>query len=195
MVRGGLRPELHDRAKFLVLAEDEFQRSRRFKRPMACLVMGIDGFTEINEHYDDSVGDELLEYISQRIVKEIRQFDLVGKYHADEFVFLLPETEINNARDVAERLIDTLAHTPVSTRAGVVEITLSLGLCELSPSVPDLSSLLARSITALEQAKLEGGARSIIWTGEHMITTQKADLESLSERSTRPKARRTRGVR
>jgi len=177
MSRGGLRPELHDRAQFLLLAEDEFQRSRRFDRPMACLVMGIDSFAEINEQYDDSVGDELLDYVSQRIVKDIRQFDLVGKYHADEFVFLLPETEIANARDVAERLIDNLAHTPVSTRAGIVEITLSLGLSEMHGDTPDLAALLSRAIAALEQAKVEGGARSMTWSGEHMISTQKAELD------------------
>ncbi|MEM9452970.1 MAG: protein kinase [Myxococcota bacterium] len=189
MARGGQRPELHDRSQFLLLAEDEFQRSRRFGRPMACMVMGIDGFTEVNEQYDPSVGKELLEYVSQRIVKDIRQFDLVGKYHADEFVFLLPETEIKNAREVAERLIDKLSHTTVSTRAGMVEITLSLGLSELTPETSDLALLLARAIAALEQAKLEGGARSVMWRGEYRMSRREAESDSGGQRRGRRKSR------
>ncbi|MCA9655462.1 MAG: protein kinase [Myxococcales bacterium] len=180
MVRGGRRPELHDRAQFLLLAEDEFQRSRRYQRPMSCLVLGVDEFAEINAQHGDSVGDEILAYLRQRIVKDIRQFDLVGKYHGDEFVFLLPETEQAQAEQVADRLIDQLGFTPVSTKAGIVEITLSVGLSMLSRETPDLATLLLRAVSSLEQAKHEGGARTVAWSGEHMISTKQALASELA---------------
>jgi diguanylate cyclase (GGDEF)-like protein len=177
MTRGGVRSELHDRAKFLLLAEDELQRSRRYERPLSCVVLGIDGFAEINEQHDDSVGDELLEYVGQIVVKDIRQFDLVGKYHADEFVCLLPETNRDAAREVAERLLEKLGRRTVSTRAGLIEITLSVGVAELRPDSPDLASLLSRAIAALEQAKRDGGARTRLWSGEPMTSAPEARID------------------
>jgi diguanylate cyclase (GGDEF)-like protein len=174
MTRGGDRPELYDRAKFLVLAEDELKRSRRYGRPLACLVLGIDRYTEIVEQHDTSVGQEVIEYLAQSIVKDIRQFDLVGKYHADEFVLLLPETTLDDARELADRLI---GNRTVSTRAGLIEITPSVGLAALRDDTPDLASLLSRAVASLEQAKRDGGSRSLVWSGEHMISTQEAPLE------------------
>lgn len=58
-----------------------------------------------------------------------------------------------------------------------MEISLSLGLATMDEQTPDLATLLTRAISALEQAKLEGGSRSTAWSGEHMISTQKAELE------------------
>jgi diguanylate cyclase (GGDEF)-like protein len=174
MTRGGSRPELYDRAKFLVLAEDELKRSRRYERPLACLVLGIDRYAEIVEQHDTSVGQEVLEYLAQTIVKDIRQFDLVGKYHADEFVLLLPETTLDDARELADRL---LVHRTVSTRAGLIDITPSVGLAALRSDTPDVASLLSRAVASLEQAKRDGGSRSLVWSGEHMISTQEAPLE------------------
>jgi diguanylate cyclase (GGDEF)-like protein len=175
MTRGGSRPELYDRAKFLVLAEDEFKRSRRYGRPLACLVLGIDRFAEITEQHDDSVGKEVLDYLAQSIVKDIRQFDLVGKYHADEYVLFLPETKLDDAHELADRL---LGHRTVSTRAGLIEITPSVGVASLGDDTPDLASLLSRAVASLDQAKREGGSRSLVWSGEHMISTQEAPVDS-----------------
>jgi diguanylate cyclase (GGDEF)-like protein len=184
MTRGGSRPELYDRAKFLVLAEDELERSRRYQRPLACLVLGIDHYNEIVEQHDTTVGQEVLEYLAQIIVKDIRQFDLVGKYHADEFVLLLPETKLEDARELADRL---LGHRTVSTRAGLIEITPSVGLAALGEDTADVASLLSRAVASLEQAKREGGSRSLVWAGEHMISTQEAPLDpSLAARGRKP---------
>jgi len=175
MTRGGSRPELYDRAKFLVLAEDELKRSRRYARPLACLVLGVDRFTEITEQHDGSVGQEVLEFLSQSVVKDVRQFDLVGKYHADELVLLLPETKLEDAHELAERL---LGHRTVSTRAGLIDITPSVGVAAMGDDTPDLASLLTRAVASLEQAKRDGGSRSLVWSGEHMISTQEAPLPS-----------------
>jgi diguanylate cyclase (GGDEF)-like protein len=186
MTRGGDRPELYDRAKFLVLAEDEFKRSRRYQRPLACLVLGIDRFAEITEQHDESVGQEVLEFLVQSIVKDIRQFDLLGKYHADEFVLFLPETQLEDAHELADRL---LGHRTVSTRAGLIEITPSVGVASLGEDTPDLASLLSRAVASLEQAKREGGSRSLVWSGEHMISTQEAPLDSAPKRKQKAKRR------
>ena len=174
MTRGGSRPELYDRAKFLVLAEDELKRSRRYDRPLACLVLGVDGFAEITEQHDESVGQEVLEFLAQSIVKDIRQFDVVGKYHGDELVLLLPETKLDDAHELADRL---LGHRTVATRAGLIEISPSVGVAAMSQDTPDLASLLARAVASLDQAKRDGGSRSLVWSGEHMISTQEAPLD------------------
>jgi diguanylate cyclase (GGDEF)-like protein len=174
MTRGGSRPEMYDRAKFLMLADDELKRSRRYGRPLACLVLGVDHFAEITEQYDDSVGQEVLEYLAQSIVKDIRQFDLVGKYHGDELVLLLPETKLDDAHDLAGRL---LGHRTVATRAGLIEITPSVGVAAMGEDTPDLASLLTRAVASLEQAKRDGGSRTLVWSGEHMISTQEAPLD------------------
>jgi len=183
MTRGGSRPELYDRAKFLVLAEDELKRSRRYGRPLACLVLGVDGFAEITEHHDASVAQEVLEFLAQSIIKDIRQFDVVGKYHGDELVLLLPETKIDDAHDLADRL---LGHRTVATRAGLIEITPSVGVAAMGDETPDLASLLGRAVASLEQAKRDGGSRSLVWSGEHMISTQEAPLDTSLDHGGKP---------
>jgi diguanylate cyclase (GGDEF)-like protein len=188
MTRGGSRPELYDRARFLVLAEDELKRSRRYERPLACLVLGVDRFAEIIEQHDSTVAEEVLAFLAQRIVKDIRQFDLVGRYHTDEFALLLPETGLDDARELADRLIE---HRTVSTRAGLVEISPSVGVAALGSDTPDLASLLARAAASLEQARRDGGSRSLVWSGEHMISTQEAPLDP--ELAGRGRGRRGRG--
>ena len=188
MTRGGSRPELYDRAKFLVLAEDELKRSRRYGRPLACMVLGVDRFAEITEQHDVSVGQEVLEFLAQSIAKDVRQFDLVGRYHADELVLLLPETKLEHAQELAERL---LGHRTVTTRAGLIEISPSVGVAAMGDDTPDLASLLARAVASLEQAKRDGGSRSLVWAGEHMISTQEAPLSSSISGSGRKPGRRS----
>ncbi|MCX4242593.1 protein kinase domain-containing protein [Paraliomyxa miuraensis] len=170
MMRGGQRPELYNRAQFLLLAEDELARCRRYQRPLSCLVLGIDGVVDIGARHGDSVVDEILVQLGQRLVKDVRQFDLVGRYHGDEFVLLLPETEPGRAREVADRLIGTLARTPAFTRAGTIELKLSAGMASLSSETQELSVLLAKAIEALEQAKHEGGMRTI--RHEELLSTK-----------------------
>ena len=175
MVKGGKRPELYNRAQFLLLAEDEVRRSYRYRRPMTCMVLGIDQFDQISMRYDEAIGDEILVQLQERIVADIRQFDLVGKYHGDEFVFLLPETDLDAANLVAGRLVDRLTQTPLLTRVGPVQVTLSVGLSVLTEETRNVANLLSRAVSALEKAKRDGG-RTNTWSAEHRVSTPNALL-------------------
>ncbi|MCX4245173.1 protein kinase domain-containing protein [Paraliomyxa miuraensis] len=175
MARGRRRVDLYERSQFLLLADDEFQRSRRDRRPVWCVVVGVDGFGELDARYGDEVKDELLAGLRQRLAEDLWRFDLAGRYRGDEFVFLLSDAQPASVRQLTERLLEALGGEPVPTQAGPVALTLSAGLAS-SSATEHLTTLLSHAISALEQARRAGGARVVVWSGEHLVTTQSSVL-------------------
>ncbi len=150
---------LHNRRQFLELAALEFQRARRYRHPLSVLMLDIDGFKQVNDTYGHAVGDQILQIVSTRCRKSLRDIDLLGRYGGDEFVVLLPEDDLNGARNAAERLCRYVAATSVDTDRGLLNITLSLGAAALAEGDADVASLLNRADAALYRAKNAGRNR------------------------------------
>ena len=145
-----------NRQQIINLLEQEFNRARRYNRPLSILVYDIDRFKEINDTYGHLSGDQML-IESSRIVKDhLRIEDHYGRLGGDEFLIICPETPADNALALGKRIQVVLSKTDFLVKDKVVFFTISVGVATLSPKVssPDEFSLLADE--ALYRAKNAG---------------------------------------
>jgi diguanylate cyclase (GGDEF)-like protein len=151
-----------NRRHFFNLAEQEFDRSQRYDRQIAIILLDVDHFKEINDNYGHIAGDQLLQTVSERFVNNLRQMDLFGRYGGDEFVILLPETELEQAKLAAERLHQVVTEDIVNTSRGSIPLQLSLGVASLS-NKDDMEKLLIKADQALYTAKEAGRNRVVVF--------------------------------
>jgi diguanylate cyclase (GGDEF)-like protein len=136
------------------------------------LFFDIDHFKRINDEHGHMIGDEILRGIAQVCMKHLRTDDILGRFGGEEIVILLPETKLEDARIIAERLRQLIAHTPIDTEVGPIPTTISIGvaLVERSTSAT-IKQLLSRADRAMYLAKQKGRNRVIIWEEHHLLTT------------------------
>ncbi len=117
--------------------------------------MDADHFKAINDTHGHQVGDEVLRAIASRCQQTLRANDVFGRYGGEEFVVVFPETDMDSARSVAERLRASVAAGPVTVGEASVDVTVSIGLAEFVRG-QDMRMLFQRADAALYAAK-EGG--------------------------------------
>lgn len=145
---------------FLNFAEREFERARRFKRPMSVILLDVDHLKKVNEVFNEKCGNQILVEVSKRCKENIRDLDFLGCYEGGKFILLLIEIKKNDAKKVAERLHKIIASRPVITEKGPTKVTVSIGIADMSSQTPDLSSILEKAEDALFLAKEEDRNRS-----------------------------------
>ncbi|MCA9716844.1 MAG: diguanylate cyclase, partial [Myxococcales bacterium] len=183
MARGKRRGALYDRTQFLLLGQDEFQRSRRAQRPVWCMVVGVDGFAELGAKHGESVQQEILEALRERLADELWRFDLAGQYQGDELVFLLSDAQASTVWELTKRIIRSLSRKPVPTQAGAITLSFSAGLALASSESGNLSTLLSQAASALEQARHAGGGRLERWSGVELDSYRSSADLSEDERA------------
>jgi diguanylate cyclase (GGDEF)-like protein len=132
----------------------ELERCRRYGHVMSLLIMDLDHFKNINDSYGHQSGDKALIEFVNRIKTLLRRSDLLGRFGGEEFLLLLPETSLEAALAIAERIramIDQSATDP--------HYTVSIGVTHNHPDNDNLDTLLARADKALYQAKAQGRNR------------------------------------
>jgi diguanylate cyclase (GGDEF)-like protein len=144
---------LHNRRHFVELADKEFQRARRYKRPLAAMMLDVDRFKQINDTYGRAVGDQVLRGVADRCRESLREANLLARYGGDEFIVLLLECDLPAAERVATRLHRRTAVGPIDTNAGPLSIGLSTGCAALAEDCANLQSLIALADAALYLAK------------------------------------------
>ncbi len=149
----------YNRRGFIELGRREVERSLRFGHPLSALMLDIDLFKQINDLHGHLTGDRILMGLTSRCAQELRQIDLLGRYGGDEFIVLLPETSLENACLVAERLRTSIARIPFSANGKPLYITVSVGVAALRDDCKTLESLMERADQALYQAKESGRNR------------------------------------
>jgi PAS domain S-box-containing protein len=100
---------VYNRRGLFELGRREVERARRYGRSLSAIMIDTDKFKDINDNYSHSVGDQVLRIQAERIKTCIREVDILGRYGGDEFVILLPETDLSNALQVAERVAELSA--------------------------------------------------------------------------------------
>jgi len=136
--------------------QHEVNRALRFSTPLAAIMLDIDHFKHINDTYSHAVGDEVLRTLARVCQANLRSVDLIGRYGGEEFAILLPDTDADSARQVAERLRQAVADTPVIIPKGQVSFTVSLGVASLVVGTTTLAVLLDQADTAMYFAKRAG---------------------------------------
>jgi two-component system cell cycle response regulator len=132
-------------------------------KPMTVLVLDIDFFKAINDGYGHDAGDDVLREFALRIRKSIRNIDLACRYGGEEFVIVMPETDMGVATMVAERLRRRVASEPfaIQNGAGQFNVTISIGIAGLSGTDDNAATILKRADQALYRAKRDGRNRVV----------------------------------
>jgi len=153
-----------NRRHFLHQAEAEWRRYQRYHRPLSLMIIDIDKFKTINEKHGHAAGDQVLLNVAGICRDDLRTSDIVGRIGGEEFAMLLPETNIERAGVVAERLRRHIAAS--SCKVGNVEIpvTVSVGVAAASASMSGFDALMKLADQALYSAKIKGRNR-IAWAG------------------------------
>jgi diguanylate cyclase (GGDEF)-like protein len=145
-------------------------RSRRYKQNMSIIMLDIDHFKVINDQHGHMIGDMVLRAISQICVQNLRAIDTFARWGGEEFVVLLPDTDLSQAHAVAEKLRQAIAGSELAIDGKrVVSATVSLGVTNLSMIDLTLDDLLNRADEALYAAKANG--RNCVITSASMSTS------------------------
>jgi two-component system cell cycle response regulator len=132
-------------------------------KPLSLLVLDIDYFKSINDSYGHDAGDDVLREFATRVRKSIRGIDLACRYGGEEFVVVMPETDVAVAAIVAERIRRRVAGEPFAVRhdATALDVTISIGIAALSDPNDNAASILKRADQALYRAKRDGRNRVV----------------------------------
>ncbi|MCK5286530.1 MAG: diguanylate cyclase [Thermodesulfovibrionia bacterium] len=155
--------ELYNRRRFQVVLEMEFQKTKRYKTLLSCLMIDIDRFKLINDENGHQIGDFVLQETAQIIRKTFREVDIIARWGGEEFVVLLPHTKKEDALRSATRVLEKISHHKFS-RIPDKKITVSIGIASApDPSIDTGESLINASDIAMYDAKDKG--RNQIKTG------------------------------
>lgn len=132
-------------------------------KPISVLILDIDFFKSINDGHGHDAGDDVLREFALRIRKSIRNIDLACRYGGEEFVIVMPETDMGVATMVAERLRRKIATEPFPIQQGVKQlpVTLSIGIASLGADGDTAATMLKRADQALYRAKRDGRNRVV----------------------------------
>ncbi len=144
---------LYNRRGLFELGEREVERAHRFNRPLACIMLDIDGFKRINDTFGHAAGDKILRYVAEQCKTHTRKIDILGRYGGDEFTILLLESGEHLANGVANRLQELVSATPIQLDKEAIHVTISTGVATLKDETPDLDALLQAADRQLYQAK------------------------------------------
>ena len=131
------------------------------QKPLSVLVLDIDHFKPINDSYGHAVGDDVLREFSRRVRKTVRGFDRACRFGGEEFVVVMPDTDVALALVVGERLRQKIAtdRFNVPNSGGGIDVTVSIGIASLVSSADTPDALLKRADDALYRAKRAGRNR------------------------------------
>jgi two-component system, cell cycle response regulator len=177
LVRSGVTDFLtgwHNRRYFHNRLREELARSERTGKALACLMIDVDHFKEINDRFGHLAGDEALKEVARRAEAEIRAGDTGARFGGDEFAILLAGAEAPSAVKLAERIHHAVGTTPIRVHGGAhVTVTLSIGLATAKPEPRShdykalAERLIAEADAALYRAKSAG--RNRVEVATHVI--------------------------
>lgn len=147
---------LYNRRYFFEKAEEEILRSERYNRKLSLILVDADYFKTVNDTYGHQAGDQVLRELACRFLLNLRPTDIACRFGGEEFSLLLPETGIDEAVQVAERLRAAISNKPVSFKDNRIELTCSFGVTERLQNETDISNMVSRADEALYNAKDKG---------------------------------------
>ncbi|MCP4074706.1 MAG: diguanylate cyclase [Gammaproteobacteria bacterium] len=146
---------LHNRRSFLMLGNVIQKQAKRNKSLFSIIMIDIDFFKKINDTYGHGIGDETIKDFSEKIKALIRESDIAGRVGGEEFCIILPETDLERALKLAEKLRLGFTEIGIPSINPIEKLTASLGVAE-SKQNPSLDDVISRADSALYKAKNQG---------------------------------------
>ncbi|MFP3030785.1 MAG: diguanylate cyclase, partial [Wolbachia sp.] len=142
------------------IVKDSVEKDRR----LSLMILDIDYFKIVNDSFGHSAGDELLKQIQKRISENIRVTDLLARFGGEEFVVVMPDTNVSDAYTIAERIRKIIAKEPfvLADKNATHNITVSIGIAEMQGSdFDDIKKFIVRADRYLYKAKNSGRNRVV----------------------------------
>jgi diguanylate cyclase (GGDEF)-like protein len=153
---------LPNRRKILSSLQEEVIRSNRYHTPLAISILDIDHFKKVNDTYGHVAGDQVLRSVAARLRAHIRHPDTIGRYGGEEFLIVLPNSELQAAAEQASRLCQQIRDLQIDLNDQVVSVTISVGVAQFQIESETWEQLLHRADEALYRAKELGRNRWVL---------------------------------
>ena len=150
---------LPNRRSIIHTLQDEVLRAERYQFPISISILDVDKFKSVNDTYGHIVGDEALKQVAYILRDGIRHPDTAGRYGGEEFLIILPNSNLKAASEQANRLCRNMRSSIVKINNYEIKITISMGIAQFTPGNDTWDTLLNRADTALYKAKANGRDR------------------------------------
>jgi diguanylate cyclase (GGDEF)-like protein len=171
--------KIPNRRKLILELQKEIARSERYNRPLSIVMIDVDDFKIINDTYGHDVGDITLLSIVDILKKSIRSTDIVGRYGGEEFLLIMPETSLDNALKVAEKIKENIEHSSIYIDDNTkISLTISVGIASTELHGYDATFLLKASDLGLYKAKEKGKNRVGYLTKDEIHKIIEIEFES-----------------
>ena len=147
---------LPNRRKIIVDLQEEVIRSNRYDTSLSISLLDLDHFKNINDTYGHTTGDEALRSVSSRLREQIRHPDTIGRYGGEEFLIVLPNSEVKAAVEQASRICQQVRALQIETNNHVLSVTVSIGIAQYRIGQENWEQFLHRADVALYKAKDDG---------------------------------------
>ena len=144
---------LANRRELFRIGKELFEEALSEGLFLSTVMLDIDLFKIVNDTYGHTIGDQVLQRLAELCKTRIRNVDLLCRYGGEEFILILPRTGLDEASQIARRLRAFVEATPIHTDAGPIEITLSVGVAELSGHHGSIAALIDAADAAMYRAK------------------------------------------
>jgi two-component system, cell cycle response regulator len=149
--------KLHNHRYFQDELARAFENSQRYERPLSLAMIDIDFFKKVNDTYGHAAGDDVLKAVARLYRDSVRSTDLVARYGGEEFAVMMPETELSDAITFAEKIRSMIEETSITTQAGTLNATVSIGVASVPHSrIHSSKELIVAADKALYRAKKSG---------------------------------------
>lgn len=152
----------YNRRELMAMGEREALRANRYQHPLSVLLLDLDDFTQLNDSHGTAAGDAALQAFADMCAHALRSVDIMGRWSPREFIILLPETAVEGAMVIAERLRRQAAEIAVPTENAPVRFTVSIGISQYKKNEIAVDAPVARAGQALLDAKRGGRNRVIV---------------------------------
>ena len=147
---------LYNRRGFAIVVDRLFAQAERYKRPLSVMIIDMDTFKSVNDNYGHESGDRMLRLVARCIETELRHTDVLARWGGDEFVALLPEAAADSAVEVAMRIREAVAATPLDAAGNSIAGSVSIGIASYPKDGQTLDAILGRADRAMYVAKQRG---------------------------------------
>jgi len=145
--------DIYNRRKIISVINSELKKSKRYKKPLTVIIIDLDGFKEINDSFGHIKGDEVLRAVGVILKENIRDVDCAGRYGGDEFLLVLPETDVENSLKIAKRIKKDIEKMDCLTD---FNITASFGITSANENDLTDIDVIKRADEALYKSKHDG---------------------------------------
>lgn len=133
----------------------EHERVRRSHEHCVIAILDFDHFKDINDRLGHVAGDKVLKIAMNHLSHQVRQYDAIFRYGGEEFLFLLPDTDIDEATEILERLRQNIKELPIEIDGETIHITVSIGVTTMEADI-NIHETIERADNALLNAKVSG---------------------------------------